>query len=148
MIYISGMLQESILSDQLLKDLVFDKVIFHPVGLPFSGLPGRHGNRKSISLILLHQTTDDRSFSGSAEAGDNYQFSFHLSASSRACGISASSYVLMICLCLRFSRYKVTFSLPNMPERKILYRQDFSLFFLVGIRICKGSSPDRLGEEC
>ena len=33
-------------------------------------------------------------------------------------------------------------------ERKILYQQDFSLFFLVGIRICKGTAPDRLGEEC
>ena len=53
-------------------------MIIDAVDLTRSGLPGRHRYRERIPVVLLHQFLNNSPFSGSAEAGDHNQFSFHI----------------------------------------------------------------------
>ena len=73
----SRMFQKTVVFHKFFECLVCHKVIIDTVYLIWSGLTRGHRYRETVSVMLSHQAVDHCSLSGTAEAGNYCQFSFH-----------------------------------------------------------------------
>lgn len=70
---VPGILQHLVVFDEVLEPLLGDKVVAHPIDLPFPGGPGGGGNRVLYIVIALHERAHDRALAHTGWSGHHDQ---------------------------------------------------------------------------